>query len=161
MRKIYTFLFGFLLFVGCSKDNNNNNNSEIPELSATVDNAAWNAFTIDTHIVFSLPNMDENFSIFAVTKDGHELSLNIHGAKTGIYKVSQNQNLWAEYQKTSLNHEIYGSNSGEVNLIVDSLNQEISGTFNLVLKSYLNTSDSIVITNGSFNNLRYTYLNKK
>jgi hypothetical protein len=159
MKKIYRFFVVLLILASCSKDDNNN----LPELSATVDNDVWNAFTIDTHIVISVPFGEESFSIIAVTKEEQQLELYILSIKSGIYAVTPNSEFFAVYRsKENLNQnsDRYYPTAGEINLAVDSVNQEISGSFNLVLKKYNSYNDSVVITNGSFNNLRYTFLTK-
>jgi hypothetical protein len=155
MRKIYTLLLTMLLYTGCSKDEN----VVTPGMSATINNTAWSAFTIDTHTDYMVPSGFAAFTIKATSLDDQELTFTIFGTKTGKYLVHENCEITYSKQLNIFTHESYNSKSGELNLSVDTLKNEISGTFSFVAKPYYKFTDmpdSLVITNGKFNNLRYT-----
>jgi hypothetical protein len=153
MRKLYSIFFAVIFFAGCSKDNN----ESIPTLSATFNSGSWTAFTIDTHLDYYTYNRDM-FYIRATTKDEQELYINIYSIASGKYYINQYCSVSYTPSVSNFLSDRFTANTGELNLTVDTVKNEISGTFEFVLKNQNNFSDSIVVTNGSFNNLRYSYL---
>jgi hypothetical protein len=150
MRKIYNILFAVLLFLGCSKDKI----ESLPNLSATLNNKSWSAFTIDTHIIYDFSRGDDDFEIRATTKDEKELYFIIRSISSGKYDTYLACNI--NYLPNVNDFKTYTAKKGEFNLSVDTVNHQISGTFDFVMKNIQNTSDSVVVKNGSFNNLKYT-----
>jgi Family of unknown function (DUF6252) len=151
--KKFDLLFLVVLFIaGCSKENN----PDLPELTATFNDTTWTAFTIDTHLQYDVP-VGRLFLIKAVSRNNQELYIQLGNVIAGKYSFPYNA--YATYQPALSFYQrpLYRAKKGQINLIVDSLNNQISGTFNLILKnSDDRLLDSIVVTNGTFSNLKYS-----
>jgi len=156
MRKIFYILFAVLLFSGCSKEKIEN--LPMSNLSATLNNGSWSAFTVDTHIIYirEIGYSINEFEIRATTKDKQELYFNIYSTSSGIYDAIGNCYISYQPDVDNFGSMTYTATKGEVNLSVDTVNYQISGTFDIVLKKFQDSSDSVVVKNGLFHDLKYT-----
>ncbi len=152
MVKIYSLLLVILLLVSCTKEETDN----IETVSALIDNSDWQAFTMSASLVYPVPSGNPCFTISATSKNNQELEIIVFYPKTGKYISNQGcSGQYLEYQGRFLEKEYFWTNSGEVNIIFDTINDLVSGTFKFVLRNDIDPADTLVITDGKFNNLRY------
>jgi hypothetical protein len=149
MKKIILFISVLITIISCSKDDDL---SLKASMSATIDSTEWKTVTRVTVL------NDEKFIITGTDLTGKSLSITIFGNTEGTYQISTGSIQFAGVYKESLStsaDDAYLATSGEVELTdVNTSSKEISGTFNMVLRKSL-TDDTIVITEGTFKNLKY------
>lgn len=146
---IVLFLLVPMFILSCSKDDDL---SLKASMSATIDDTEWKTITRVTVL------NDEKFIITGTDLTGKSLSITIMGNTEGTYQISTGSIQFTGIYKESLStstEDAYLATSGEVELtVVNTSSKEISGTFNMVLRRSL-TGDTIVITEGTFKNLKY------
>jgi hypothetical protein len=144
-----------LVAISCKKSSNSNNNSSNGSISASINGSAWaNSFPIIG--AFSIGS--GNFEFQGIQLKG--------GDSTGMalvfltpFTVNQavsSDSGWVDVEYIAPMQVLYdgGHTSGHSILTVtsyDPAGQKIAGTFSGVLYNISGGSDSLVVTNGSFN----------
>ena len=149
-----------ILTTGCSKSNNNNSSST--SISATVGSSSYSSSTYAAGIYSTDSSYFGLLGMQVVNKDTTFFTLDFSGPVVLNQQITTATNansfLTVGYQPNGAFGNYYGASYydfGQGSAIVtvtsyDSTGHKIAGTFSGVLYNELNSSDSVIVTNGKF-----------
>lgn len=164
----------FIISYGCKKDDtttspNSNTTNTTPStatMSAKVNNVQWSAATTPTGTLLKYPAMNGKLLTFSGANSEIKLSLTFLDVITGnniTVGPCNIDHIGIQYSTVYPNGGIVTANTTKNEIITitkcNEANRTVSGTFSFI--SYLTgTTDTLYITNGVFNDINYTVLNK-
>jgi hypothetical protein len=145
-----------LVAISCKKSSNsNNNNSSNGSISASINGSAWaNSFPIIGAYSTGSGNFDfEGIQLKGGDSTGMALAFL---SPTALNQAISSDSGWVDIEYVAPKQVLYdgGQTSGHSILTVtsyDPTSLKIAGTFSGVLYNISGGSDSLVVTNGSFN----------
>jgi hypothetical protein len=146
---IFVFMITITFLLGCNKEN-----ESTPTMKASIDGKAWNADIRATVL------SNNKFAITGTNNaTGKSISITVLGITEGTYNLDINSfQCEAVYKQsyTTTTDDTYFAYTGTLVLTkVDLSHKRISGTFSFKLKKNLSNT-TVIIDNGTFEDLRYT-----
>jgi hypothetical protein len=144
-----------LVAISCKKSSNSNNNNSNGSISASINASAWaNSFPIIG--AYSIGTGSFEFQGIQL-KGGDSTGMALEFlSPTALNQAIGSDSGWVDVEYVAPMQVLYdgGQTSGHSTLTVtsyDPTSQKIAGTFSGVLYNISGGSDSLVVTNGSFN----------
>jgi len=150
-------------FAGCKKSSSGNPSNNAGSITATLNGTAWSSNLLTMAIYYTSNDEFQLFGIQHKGADSSKFGLLITAPVTLNKPVGPDTpiNSFGQFNDVVFRNMVSGQSydgmpdfGGRSTLMVtalDSTARKISGTFSGVLYNVANSSDSLVVTNGSFN----------
>jgi len=156
MKSVFPIIVLIISIIFISSCNNDDNSEAISgTMKYMVDGTLHNA--VDPYAVVT----SSSIKITGTTINKQSVILYLHSSNVGDYILHEDDGNYAEYFPNSSNTNIYSSlyqNGGSGRVRIKNMNYEtMSGEFNFTAYKQ-NSSSSKTITQGTFSNVPYTYI---